>query len=159
VLGLTPPDALEEAFEQEGGLKAARAEAEHQIVVLAAIARAGERLTEKESLLESIGLIGADPQGDLESARDGFEADALNDAAADADRALASRVGAEEAGQTRVLLSGGGIVLLSGGAVAGVQIRRRRRAATAMRAAGAASAPSSTAQPEEPAMEPLDPPA
>ena len=159
VLGLTPPDALEEAFEKEGGLKAARAEAEHQIAVLSAIERAGERLAEKESLLESIGLIGADPQSDLESARDGFEADDLSDAEADADRALAARVGAEEAGQTRVLLSGGGIVLLSGGAVAGVQIRRRRRAAIAMRAARAASAPSSSAQPDEPAMEPLDPPA
>lgn len=159
VLGLTPPDALEEAFEKEGGLKAARAEAEHQIAVLAAIERAGERLAEKESLLESIGLIGADPQADLESARDGFEADDLSDAEADAARALAARVGAEEAGQTRVLLSGGGIVLLSGGAVAGVQIRRRRRAAMAMRAARAASAPSSTAQPDEPAGEPLDPPA
>jgi hypothetical protein len=159
VLGLTPPEALEEVFEKEGGLKAARAEAEHQIAVLAAIERAGERLAEQESLLESIGLIGADPQADLESARDGFEGDDLSDAEADADRALAARVGAEEAGQTRVLLSGGGIVLLSGGAVAGVQIRRRRRAAMAVRAARLSSAPSTTAQPDEPALEPLDPPA
>jgi hypothetical protein len=168
-LGLTPPAALQEAFEGNEGLAAARQEADHQVTVLAAISRASERLAEDESVLEMIGLLGADPEADLEAARDAYEADRLDGAAVDAEQALAARVGAEEAGQTRVLITGGGVVLISGGVVAGVQIRRRRRAAGAAAAARAAAwtkpEPGETAETAEPAehaeatSEPLDPPA
>lgn len=162
-LGLTPPGGLREAFEGDDGLAAARDQADQEIEVLAAIDTASERLSENESLLESIGLLGADPEADLDAAREGFEADQLDDAAADADRALAARVGAEEAGQTRVLLGGGGVLLLGGGTVVSVQIRRRRRAA-AVAAAARAAAWTRPDVPEaaeaiEPASEPLDPPA
>ncbi|MEX0626487.1 MAG: hypothetical protein WD402_08080 [Chloroflexota bacterium] len=154
-LDLTPPAELEELFEREGGLKAAEAEADLQLEVLADISVATERMAEKETILESIGLLGADPAADLEAARDAFEADELDDAGRDAERSLAERSGAAEAGQTRVLVAGGGVVLLTGVTIAGVRFRRGRRRAIA----SAVSAPTEPAQPGELEDEPLDRPA
>jgi hypothetical protein len=157
-LGLTPPSELQELFEREGGLKAAKAEADLQVEVLDDLAITTDRLAEKETLLESIGLLGADPAADLEAARVAFEADRLDVAARDADRALAERTGAAEAGQTRVLVAGGGVLVLSGATVVGVRIRRRRRAAVA--SAPVASGPAEPMEPADAAFdEPLDPPA
>ena len=143
-LELTPPAELEKLFEQDGGLNAAKAEADLQMEVLADISVASERVAETETILESIGLLGADPAADLEAARDAYEADRLDDAGRDADRALAARAGAAEAGQTRVLVAGGGVVVLTGLTVIGVRVRRRRRAVGADASAS---------------DEPLDPPA
>lgn len=154
-LDLTPPAELEELFEREGGLKAARAEAEVQLEVLADISVASERIAEEETILESIGLLGADPAADLEAARDAYEADELDDAGRGAVQALAERSGAAEAGQTRVLIAGGGLVLLTGATVAGIRFRGSRRRAAAV----VKSAPSEPAEPAEPSDEPLDRPA
>ena len=156
-LQLTPPAELKQLFEQDGGLKAAKADAELQIEVLTDISVASERVAEKETILESVGLLGADPAADLEAARDAYEADDLDDAGRDADRALAARAGAAEAGQTRVLVAGGGVVVLTGMTVVGVRIRGRRRAlaSRAPRAPAAAEA----GEPGGPVGEPLDPPA
>jgi hypothetical protein len=153
-LHLKPPAELKQLFEQDGGLNAAKAEAELQIEVLTDISVAGERVGEKETILESIGLLGADPAADLEAARDAYEADELDDASRDADRALAARAGAAEAGQTRVLVAGGGVIVLTGVTVVGVRIRGRRRA-LASRAPAVAEA----VEPAGPVDEPLDPPA
>ncbi len=136
-LDLSPPARLEELFERDGGLKAARAEAELQIEVLADISVAAERIAEKETILESIGLLGENPAAELQAARDEYEADELADASRDAERALAERSGAAEAGQTRVLVAGGGVVLLTGVTIVGVRISGGRRRA----AAAVASAP------------------
>jgi len=162
-LQLTPPAYLQELFERDGGLKAANAEADLQIEALADIDAATDRLAEKETLLESIGLLGADPAADLASARDLFEADELHDASRDAELALAERAGAAEAGQTRVLVAGGGVLVLSGATIVGFRIRGRRRAAARMAPPASAEPPE---QPElaEPSAEipyhqPLDPPA
>jgi hypothetical protein len=160
-LQLTPPAYLQELFERDGGLKAAKAEADLQIEALADIDAATDRLAEKETLLESIGLLGADPAADLASARDLFEADELHDASRDAELALAQRTGAAEAGQTRVLVAGGGVVVLSGATVVGLRIRGRRRAAAVH---PAASEPPEQPELDEPSAEipyhqPLDPPA
>jgi hypothetical protein len=162
-LQLTPPAYLQELFERDGGLKAAKAEADLQIEALADIDAATDRLAEKETLLESIGLLGADPAADLASARDLFEADELHDASRDAELALAERTGAAEAGQTRVLVAGGGVLVLSGATIVGFRIRGRRRAAARM-AAPATAEPADEPELAEPSAEipyhqPLDPPA
>jgi hypothetical protein len=148
-LHLTPPAELKQLFEQDGGLKAAKAEAELQVAVLTDISVAGERVAEKETILESIGLLGADPAANLEAARDAYEADKLDDAGRDADRALAARAGAAEAGQTRVLVAGGGLVVVTGVTVVGVRIRGRRRA-LATRAPTAAEAGETADSVDEP---------
>jgi hypothetical protein len=153
-LHLTPPAELKQLFEKDGGLKAAKAEAELQITVLNDISATGERVAEKETILESIGLLGADPVADLEAARSAYEADELDDAGRDADRALAARAGAAEAGQTRVFVAGGGVVVLTGVTVVGIRIRGRRRS-RASRAPAASEAVKAAA----PVDEPLDPPA
>jgi hypothetical protein len=168
-LDLTPPAELQQLFENKGGLKAAGAEADLQIEALAEIASASERLDKEESFLESIGLLGSDPEADLSAARDEFEADELNDAAASAQRASETRLGAESAGQTRALVGGGGIVLFAGATFVGVRLRGRRRArARAAPAPVAAPAAAPVAAPvaeapapevDEPPAESLDPPA
>ena len=150
-LHLTPPPELEVLFERDGGLKAAKAEAGLQVAVLTDISVTTKRVGEKETVLESIGLLGANPASDLEAARDAYEADDLDLASRDAERALAERTGAAEAGQTRVLVAGGGVVLLTGATVAGVRFRPRRRAVVS-------AAPAAT-EPGEPAGERLEPPA
>ena len=159
-LQLAPPGQLQELFERDGGLKAAQAEADLQIEVLADIAAATDRLAEKESFLESIGLIGEDPDAELASARDLYEADELHDASRDADQALAQRTGAAEAGQTRVLVAGGGVVVLGGATFLTVRFRRRRTSPQTVE-----DAPEEPIAVEPPAPvaesfdEPLDPPA
>jgi hypothetical protein len=166
-LGLTPPAALQQAFEGKSALPAAKQEAGLEIEALAAISKAAGRLAEKASFLEWIGLLGTDPQANLDAARTAFQADQLDAATKDADRALATRVSAEEAGQTRVVLGGGGFAVLSGGILVGVRIRRRRRARGASAIAAqlaAADAPSPPSAPNEPASSeprswPMDPPA
>lgn len=159
-LHLTPPARLQELFERDGSLKAAQAEADLQIVALADIAAATDRLAEKETLLESIGLLGEDPDAGLASARDSYEADELHDASQDADRALADRTGAAEAGQTRVLVAGGGVIVLAGATFLTVRFRRSRPTGPGLEAApGEAAAVEPPAPVAESFDEPLDPPA
>ncbi len=126
-LHLTPPGRLWELFEGRGTLPQAREEGTTEIEVLTAISTATDRLDDQPSLLESIGLLGADPQADLAAARSDFEADDLAGAATEAARALALRQGAEDAGQTRAVLGGGGLLVLAGGSLVGIQVGRRRR--------------------------------
>ncbi|HTI30264.1 MAG TPA: hypothetical protein VL687_07905 [Methylomirabilota bacterium] len=159
-LHLTPPGQLQELFERDGGMKAAHAEADLQLEALADIAAATGRLAEKETLLESIGLLGEDPDAELASARDLYEADRLHDASRDADQALAQRTGAAEAGQTRVLVAGAGVIVIGGVTFLTVRFRR-----------SPSGRPDAEAAPDEPAAvepppavaesfdEPLDPPA
>ena len=63
-LGLTPPGALQSAFEGDGGLAAAQDEATMELEVLAGIAAAMHRLDDDPSLLETIGLLGAGSRRD-----------------------------------------------------------------------------------------------
>jgi hypothetical protein len=157
-LDVSPPPHLEQLFEQDGGLKAAKAEADLEVEVLGDIATTTRRLDEKETILESIGLVGADPAAFLSAARTAFEADDLHAAGRDADQALAARTGAAEAGQTRVLLAGGGVLVLSGATFVGVRVRRRRRRAAATGAAAEPAIPRETAD-DAPIDERLEPPA
>ncbi len=165
-LQLTPPAELQELFERDGGLKAAQAEADLQIEALADIAAATHRLAENETILESIGLLGEDPDAELASARDRYEAAQLQDASRDAEQALAERAGAAQAGQTRVLIAGGGVVFLSGATFLTVRLRRRRPAPSAEATTDErpAAEPPAAVQPAAPTRaeyfdEPMDPPA
>jgi hypothetical protein len=139
-LGLTAPSALKRDFEGSGGLGAAQQEAATELDVLAGIAAATDRLNDDESLFETIGLLGAEPEAALESARTAFEADHLGAAAAAAAEAVATRAGAEGAGQLRTGIAGGGVLVLGGGLLVGVRVQRRRSAAVAL-AARAATVP------------------
>jgi len=127
-LGLTPPGALQRAFEGDGGLAAAREEATLELEVLAGIAAATDRLDDDPSLFETIGLLGADPHSTLESARTAFEADQLDAAGTATAEALAVRTGAESAGQLRAGIAGGGVMIVGGGTLVRLGIRRRRAA-------------------------------
>ena len=139
-LGLTPPRALKRAFEGGGGLAAAQEEANMELEVLAGIAAARDRLDEEASLFETIGLLGADPGATLESARAAFEADHLDVATTATADAVATRKGAESAGQLRAGIAGGGVLVLGGGLLVGVRVQRRRSAAMTL-AAEAATVP------------------
>ncbi|MEO8251549.1 MAG: hypothetical protein ABI578_03640 [Chloroflexota bacterium] len=151
-LKLTTPAALRNTFQEDNGLVPARQEAMLEISTLAAISNAADRLGQDETFLETIGLLGTDPQADLDGARAGFEGDHLDAATREAGQALAARTGAESAGQTRVLLAGGGLFAVTGGSLVGLRIRRRRRAG-ARDADNAAPAEDSAAteSPEPPA--------
>ena len=72
-LELTPPDTLRAAFEGEGGLAAAAAEADAEGDALGALASATAQLDDEPGLVEAIGLIGTDPEAELADARDAFE--------------------------------------------------------------------------------------
>lgn len=128
-LGLTPPTALRESFEGDGSLSEAVDEADLQLEVLAGIAKAMDRLDDEESLLETVGLLGADPDARLDGARDHFEADRLDDAGTAAAEAFATRQGADSAGRTRTAIGGGGLAIVTGGLLVGMRFRRRRRSA------------------------------
>jgi len=148
-LHLEAPGELEATFEGDGGLAAAQEEAAQELEVLAAIAETTDRLEDGRSLFETVGLLGADPDAQLDSARTAFE-DGRLDAAADASaQALAARQGAESAGQLRVAVGGGGVVVLGVGAVVAVRIRRRRRPASAVDAS-VLPAPDAPPGPTEP---------
>ena len=139
-LHLMPSIALQQTFERSGGLAPAKQKADAEIYVLAGIADATERIGEQESLLEAIGLIGEDPQANLHEARTAFEHDLLDTAAARARSALEARVGAENAGQTRVLVGGGSILLVGGGTFVALRFGWRR-GARGERAVASAPAP------------------
>jgi len=165
-LQLTPPAALQQAFEGTPGLAAARDEASGELGVLAAVSKASDRIAEKETLLETIGLIGSDPEATLVAARTAFEDDRLDVAASEAGQALATRQGAEDAGQTRVLVGAGGLFVATGGTLVGLRIRRRRTPA-AVAAPDEASGPevavpdeaAASPEPQQQPDWPMDPPA
>lgn len=148
-LGLTPPVALQAAFEGDAGLAAAQEEAAMELEVLAGIATATDRLDNEPSLFETIGLLGTDPEATLASARTAFERDHLDAAARDAAEVVAARMGAESAGQLRSGIAGGGLLVLAGGTIVGARIRRRRLAA-AVTAEQAASVPIDPPVPDSP---------
>ena len=131
-LGLTPPRALQVAFEGGGGIAAARSEATAELKVLGGIAAAADRLAREPNPFEAIGLLGSSPEATLASARAAFEADHLDAASADIADAVAVRNGAESAGQLRSGVTGGGLLVLGGGTFVAVRIRRRHRIAAAL---------------------------
>ncbi len=134
-LELTPPDTLRAVFEGDGGLPAAAAEADAERDALAALASASGWLDGEPALVESIGLLGTDPEAELAEARDAFESGDLEQAGQAAARAAAARDGADDAGRVRVLVAGGTILLLDAlflGLLFGQRQRRRNRQAASL---------------------------
>lgn len=126
-LDLMPPPTLESAFEGGGGLPAAADEANAELTTLDDISDAGALLAAEPSTLESIGLLGEEPQQDLDAARTAFEAGDLGASDQAAARLTTVRSGAQDAGRQRVVIVGGGLLGLDALAMAGVSLRRRRR--------------------------------
>jgi hypothetical protein len=131
-LELAPPDDLRRAFEGGSGLDDAIDEAAAQLASLDMLDRAADVLATEPTILESIGLLGTEPQAQLTDARASFEEGELEEADAAARRAVDLRAEAAELGTARVVLTGGGILLLDGlalVALSAVHLRRPRRVA------------------------------
>jgi hypothetical protein len=163
-LQLTPPAALQQAFERTDGLAGARDEAMAELAVLGAVSKASDRLADKETILETIGLLGSDPRASLATARTAFEADHLAAAASAATNAFATRQGAEGVGQIRALAGAGSLFIVTGGTLVVLRTRRRRiEVAQAPPGPGSAAhiaAPEAVASrpsSPEPANQPIDP--
>lgn len=88
--GLVPPDALREAFEGPAGLAEAAAEAATELAVIGRLRQAAAAEIVEPDFVEWVGLIGADPIADLDTARAAF-------AAGDLDGALSLAARAEDA--------------------------------------------------------------
>jgi hypothetical protein len=141
-LDLTPPPTLQAAFEGDGGLDKAKAEADEELTLLAAIKAADGRLAAQESPFELIGLIGADPGRDLDAARSAFEAGRIQDGSVAVDRAVSARDAAEGAGKVRATIGGAGVIVIGGGAFTAARMRRRRgRSAAAPQPAAGETSP------------------
>jgi hypothetical protein len=133
VLGLLTPDILQETFEADDDLEASADVARQELDALAAISSAASRLAGEPSVLESIGLMGVDPNADLERARDGFEQGDLPESLEAAASAEALRDDARQVGTERVVLGASGVLGLDGLVLVAVSARslRRRRRSTA----------------------------
>ncbi len=131
VLGLSAPATLRQTFEgsDAGAVDAAFHEAKDELAALDHLGVASRALADDPDLLESIGLIGADPKADLAAGGAAFESGDLPSARQAADRAASLRAGAASAGQLRAAGAGGGLVVLAGGSFLVIRVRRRRAAA------------------------------
>jgi hypothetical protein len=125
-LGLAlPADALQSSFE-DGNFRRAMAQAEEVDEALAAYAGA-RAADDGEDLFESLGLVGADPDAQLQAAAAAFEGGEFDDAATAADAARTTWNGARETGMIRAGVAAGGAVVVLGGMGLGLGLRRRRR--------------------------------
>jgi hypothetical protein len=126
-LELEPPSSLRSAFEGGDGLDSALQEATLELDVLDLLASTDVRLMNEPSVLERIGLLGSDPEADLATARDAFEAGDLTSATEGAGAATAAHATADALGRDRVVLGGAALLGLNGMALAASSVRRGRR--------------------------------
>jgi hypothetical protein len=125
-IDLTPPPNLQQAFEGEAGLDAAAAQAGAEMATIQSLEQAARHTDdERAGVLAAIGLLGTDPDAQLATARDHFEAGDLQSADREASGLVNSVQGAEDAGRIRVAVVGGGILLLDGGWLWLSRARRR----------------------------------
>ena len=110
--GITPPPTLERAFET-AGIIAASSEATSELAVLNELASARQASIqgEGEGVARSVGLIGTDPQANLEAARAAFAKGDLGRAMSQAAAARSSWEGASTSGQVRFI---GAMCVLAG---------------------------------------------
>lgn len=126
-LQLTPPTTLRSAFEGTNGLAAAHAEARIELQTLAALDQATVATAAEPSLVEWVGLLGAEPQAQLAVARQAFESGQMASAGEHATAVSAARQEAAGLGRERIAIGGGGLLLLDALAMGGLAARRRRR--------------------------------
>ena len=143
-IGLSAPATLRETFEgtDAAALDAAVHEAKDELASLDHLGKASRALADHPDLVESIGLIGADPSADLTRAGAAFESGDQAAAVTAADHATSVRAGAASAGQLRAA-STGGVMVLAGGTLLVIRGRRRRAASAA-----AVSAPADPPDPQ-----------
>jgi hypothetical protein len=114
--GLDPPPDLREAFEGGTSLPEAAAEAATELATLGAIRATKAIRIANPSLVDTIGLIGADPEADFQAARAAFEAGDLDPALALSQRAADAWAAAPAIGRGRMIsaaLLGVAVVLLA----------------------------------------------
>jgi hypothetical protein len=126
--GLVLPTTLRAAFEGDAGFAAALAEADAEKAAIVAYATASARRIAEPGPLETIGLIGSEPDAALAAAAEAFAAGDLSASVGHADEAEAIWLGAAEVGRNRVV-TGLGIAILVGLAIAFVVSALRRRRA------------------------------
>ena len=108
---VAPPPSLQTAFERSS-IVAAGAEATNELAVLHELSAAAQARTDSGGAARALGLLGADPQADLASARIAFSTGDLGRAMSLATGARISWQGANGAGQRRIF---GSLCVLSGG--------------------------------------------
>ena len=148
--GLNLPATLRVAFEGDLGFAAALAEAEAQQGAIAAYEMASGRRIDEPDVLQTIGLLGSEPEALLAEAAAAFAAGDLETAVGHAGTAEAIWLGADEIGRNRIVTGVGVsalVLLLIAFGVSAVRQRRRRAAAT--RPAGTAAAVSAPGTPGE----------
>ncbi len=140
-LGLTPPGTLRDLFESGDGFDAAIAEGTAQLEVLEVLAAAGDARLPTPTIIETLGLIGTEPDLDMAAARDAYEAGDLEEAVTRAAAAHLAWATAEDVGRGRAL----SLVLLAlAAAILLVLVVRRgtsRRRPTTVSLPGATSDP------------------
>jgi hypothetical protein len=126
--GLTPPSALELAFEGSDGLRSAAIEAAAELAAIDTFAAALGSEPVQPSPIELVGLMGEEPEEDLASARAAFAAGDLSTAVERSEAARAAWLSADEVGLRRIAAMVGAALLL-GLALAAIVVawRRRRR--------------------------------
>jgi len=133
--GLAAPATLRQAFEDDDGFDDALAEGGAELQAIERYTDAVTKRPAETSPLMALGLVGATPEADLVTAREAFARGDLAASAEAADRAAASWLDAEPAGQRRAFSIAAIIVaLLFIVALFVVSVRRRPRRHTRMQA-------------------------
>jgi hypothetical protein len=125
-LSLTVPDTLRVAFEAGPTFDPAKQDAAEELAALGAIGSATTTLASDPSPLEWVGLLFANPNAALTTARTAFEDGQATDAATQANKARAEREGAADVGRLRVAVTGGSLLVVDGLAMGALAVRRRR---------------------------------
>ena len=123
-LDLDPPDELRDAFEGTDGLERALTEANRELLALETIADATSGLATEPEPLEVIGMLGSEPDADLEAARVAWEAGDHATASDHADAVLATLAAADDRGRERLGIGAGLLLLGAGGVFLALQRRR-----------------------------------
>jgi tetratricopeptide (TPR) repeat protein len=137
----TPPATLKSKFETAGTI-AASEEASRELAVLNELRAAGLARTDGRDAARILGLLGADPQADLEAARRAFSEGDLDRALSLAASARSSWEGATIAGRARIF---GFVCLLLGLALLVLVVLWSRRSRSGRSPAGALLGPPSPA--------------
>ncbi len=133
--GLTAPETLRMAFEDDDGFDDAAAEAGAELVAIDRYVAAVSQRPAAMTPLMTLGLWGETPEADLVAAKDAFAKGDLAGTTAAADEAAASWLNAESMGQGRAFSIGTIVIsLLFILALIIVTFRRRRRQRTRMQA-------------------------
>jgi hypothetical protein len=146
-LGLDEPDSLEDAYEgATEDFDDAAELADHQLEAIEAVDQAADAVEAGRGFFDWVGLIGANPNRELDEAKAAFEADDIDLTLTEAAEVVELIDNAEGAGRVRVAWAGGGLgLLLLSGTTTLLWIRHRRGRAeeTDEAAPSAESAPES----------------